>query len=127
MKGKGASAAYSKLLAILALFLIASCAFPTWSAAKREAIGTESRSLMARIVVTPEQPGHQLPPDQWPHEIASLNPVSVTVEWWGVDIVTKSWMDGGWGYHIPRDSNVLPMPRGCYSEIADGVFWHEPC
>jgi len=44
-----------------------------------------------------------------------------------VDINTRTFFDGGWGYNVPRSKRDLPMPADCYSEPIEGVFWHEPC
>ncbi len=45
----------------------------------------------------------------------------------GVEIVTKSGFDGGYGYEVPRTKADLSMPAACYSEPSPGVFWHNPC
>lgn len=49
------------------------------------------------------------------------------VHQWGLDIVVKSYFDGGWGYHITDQARELPMPEGCYTKLAEDVFWHDPC
>ena len=68
-----------------------------------------------------------VPPQKWPRAIAGLKPESVTVFGWGVDVVTKSGLDGGWGYQVPRRGADLPMPAGCYDEPVRGIFRHGPC
>lgn len=69
----------------------------------------------------------ELPQAELPPAIASLQPRFVLVGRNGVDIVTRPFMDGGWGYNVPRTKADLPMPADCYSEPVRGVFWHGPC
>ena len=69
----------------------------------------------------------KVPKEQWPLTIASLHPEAVTVHTWGVDIMTKAYFDGGYGYQVPLSKADLPMPPACYSEPSRGVFWHGPC
>ncbi len=68
-----------------------------------------------------------IPKEQWPPIISGLHPEHVTVHTWGVDILTKPYFDGGYGYEVPRSKTDLPMPASCYSEPSQGVFWYGPC
>jgi len=44
-----------------------------------------------------------------------------------VDITTKEFFDGGWGYGFASNKQDLSMLEECWSELGDGVFWHGPC
>ena len=87
----------------------------------------EAMSLMATHPAKPPLRYADVPKVQWPAAIASLDPERVVVHEWGVDILAKSYFDGGWGYHVARQRRDLPMLDGCYSEVSEGVFWHDPC
>ena len=116
------------VLAILAGFaLLGGCSWPVFDPEKLKAIKAEAVSLTASHPIKPPKAWVDVPKSQWPRAIASLQPHSVTIRHWGADIVTKSDMDGGWGYHIAQNKQDLPMPAGCYSEPIEGVFWHAPC
>lgn len=69
----------------------------------------------------------EIPRAEWPPTIASLDPKYVAVAKGSVDIVTRPFFDGGWGYNVPRSRDDLLMPAECYSEPSKGVFWHGPC
>lgn len=100
---------------------------PTFDRAKLAAIRAEAHALMRTHPSPASGDWVDVPPRDWPRTIAGLHPERVQVTGWGLNIATKSYFDGGWGYHIPRDRNGLPMPPGCYSEPSAGVFWHGPC
>jgi hypothetical protein len=101
------------------------CAFPhpTHSQTKLKEVAAESRHLMAAYPITP----YDIPKDKWPPAIASLNPSSVTVRHGMVDITTRPYFDGGWGYGFAPDKRDLTMLVECWSELGQSVFWHGPC
>lgn len=103
------------------------CHRPISDLEQLKAIRTEAQALMKTH--PPEQPSNpqDIPKGQWPAAITRLQPVNVTVNAWGVGIVTKVYFDGGYGYDVPRTKADLPMPAACYSEPSQGVFWHGPC
>ncbi len=107
--------------------ILGGCNRPVSDAELLSAIRAEAQRLMKTH--PPEQPGKwkDIPKDQWPTAISSLHPEAVTVYVWGVDITTKAYLDGGYGYEVPRSKADLPMPAACYSEPSQGVFWHGPC
>jgi hypothetical protein len=115
------------IAALAALALLAGCAFPTRDQSKLKAIKAESEALMATHPIKPPKLWVEIPRSQETPIIASLQPYSVMVREWGVDILMKPDFDGGWGYHVPRDKRDLPMPAWCYSDLGEGVFWHNPC
>lgn len=112
---------------VSALVLLTGCERPTHDQTALKAIKTESEMLMKAYPIVPTKGWTDVPKSQWPPAIAKLHPQSVTVHEWGVDISTKPYFDGGWGYMIPRREKDVPMPAGCYSEPGPGVFWHGPC
>jgi len=112
---------------LMALLLLCGCEGPSHDETLLRAIRTESDRLMAARPAKSPPGWTEIPGNEWPPAIASLHPFNVTVFEWGVDITTKPYFDGGWGYEIARSKNGLPMPAGCYSEPSPGVFWHGPC
>jgi hypothetical protein len=52
--------------------------------------------------------------------------VFVTVDSNGVDIMTKPYFDGGYGYFVPRIEGKLPYPEARYSALGQGVYWYRP-
>jgi len=115
-------------LAILAVFaLLSGCSRPISDTLKLRALKTEAQSLKAGHPIKSPKVWAEVPKSQWPPVIAGLEPYSVTVHQWGVDILVKPDFDGGWGYHVPRNKRDMPMPAGCYSEPSEGVFWHGSC
>lgn len=116
------------MLAMLAAMLVlGGCNRPISDPGKLQAIRAEAQALVDTY--PPEQPNRwrNVPAEQWPSVIASLQPQRVEVYTWGVDITIKAGFDGGWGYAVPRRKSDLPMPTACYSEPGPGVFWHGPC
>lgn len=115
------------LATVAAVFFLSSCNRPIADAVRLEAIRAEAQALMNTH--PPELPRNwrKVSRRQWPTAIASLHPEDVTVHTWGVDIVTKASVDGGYGYEVLRSKANLPMPATCYSEPSQGVFWHGPC
>jgi len=113
---------------LAALALLTGCHLPTHDQSKLKAIQAESERLFAAHPIEPSKGWADIPKNQWPPVIKSLHPYSVTVFGWGVDITTKPYFDGGWGYEVPQGGkHDLPMPAGCYSELGHGVFWHGLC
>lgn len=116
-----------RTLALLLLMLaLSGCPGPTSDREALRAAAAAARSLRAEHPPTP-QGWAEVPQGQWPLAIARLNPERVVVYRWGVDISTKSFFDGGWGYHVAEKPSDLPMLDGCYSEETPGMFWHGPC
>ena len=116
------------LLATFAtIAFLSGCNRPISDTAKLEAIRAEAQVLMNTR--PPEQPKswRKVPKEQWPATIAGLDPEDVMVHTWGVEIMTKAYFDGGYGYEVPRSKADLPMAASCYSEPGKGVFWHGPC
>ena len=111
----------------IAVLVTTGCNRPISDAAELSAIRREAMALME---THPPQlsPGYtSVAKQDWPAAIARLRPEAITVHTWGVDITTKPYFDGGWGYEVPRKKADLPMPAACYSEPSEGVFWHGPC
>jgi hypothetical protein len=99
---------------------------PTHNQSELKAIKAEAQSLVATHPIKPKG-WVDVPKSEWPPVIASLQPYSVTVHTWGVDISIKPYFDGGWGYAVSRNKRDLPMLEKCWSEPGQGVFWHGPC
>lgn len=68
----------------------------------------------------------EIPQDRWPPVIARLMPEVVFVQSDSVDIVIKSYFDGGWGYYVPLNDREHPEPKGRYSELGHNVYWYHP-
>ena len=100
---------------------------PIFDPAKLATMKAEAHGLMQAHPTPASGDWVDVPSRNWPRVVASLRPERVQVARWGVVITTKSYFDGGWGYHIPRQRRDLPMPQECYSEPAADVFWHGPC
>ncbi len=67
-----------------------------------------------------------VPKDKWPHTIASLNPMWITIFANGCDIQIKPMFDGGWGYFVPRTKSIPPAHEGRFSDLGYGVYWYHP-
>ncbi len=86
------------------------------------------RSGAMRLMRTDASPPDRDPdPDALPEAIRRLQPDHVIVRRNSVDIITKSWFDGGWGYYVTVDRAAPSMPIGCYLPIGDNIYWHNPC
>jgi poly(3-hydroxybutyrate) depolymerase len=105
------------------------CAFPhpTYDQTELKAIAAESQRLMVAYPVGPTAQSAHVPKDKWPPAISSLKPYSVVVRHGMVDITTKPFFDGGWGYGFATDKRNLTMLVECWSELGQGVYWHGPC
>jgi hypothetical protein len=112
---------------VLAAATLTACSRPVSDPNQLKAIRAEALFLMKTH--RPDLPGkeREVPKDQWPTAISHLDPVDVTVYPWGVDIQTRKYFDGGYGYEVPLNKALLPMPASCYREPSEGVFWHGPC
>ena len=115
------------LLALLMLWLSSGCDRPELNRSKLPRLRAEAYALMRTHPVPPTSSWRKVPKAEWPPTIASFNPEWVTVTHGSVDILTRPFFDGGWGYNVPRSQDDLPMPADCYSEPSKGVFWHGPC
>ena len=111
----------------IAVLAIGGCNRPISDRAELKAIRSEAMWLMETYPATRSHIYTSVAKQGWPAAIARLQPESVTVHTWGVDIITKPYFDGGSGYEIPRKKADLPMPPACYSELSHGVFWHGSC
>ena len=101
------------------------CAFPhpTYDQAILKAVRAETLVLLAS---KPSYTGPDLPKRQWPPAIAGLHPTFVIVYPDSIEIVTKPFFDGGWGYHVSRNERAGPEPAGRYSKLNLGVYWFHP-
>lgn len=109
------------LLAAIAIY--AAFPHPTHDQAELRALATQSRHLLARYK---DRPG-AVPKSQWPHEIAALQPANVIVREGAVEITTKRYFDGGWGYGFAPDKRDLGMLPACWSSLGQDMYWHGPC
>lgn len=116
------------MLTMLAVMsLLSGCNRPISDANKLEAIRAGAQALMKKYPAERPKNWRKISKGKWPAAIADLYPEDVTVHTWGVDITTKAYFDGGYGYDVPVSKANLPMPASCYSEPSRGVFWHGPC
>ena len=109
------------------LIELGGCDRPIFNMEKLPRVKAEALVLMRTHPIELRASGRDVPKAEWPPAIASLDPKWVSVRQGSVDIMTRPFFDGGWGYNVPRLERDLPMPRRCYSEPAAGVFWHGPC
>ncbi|MDF2999161.1 MAG: hypothetical protein K0R27_4798 [Xanthobacteraceae bacterium] len=107
--------------------ILSGCNRPISNAEQLTEIRGEAQTLMKTNALDQKKRWEEVPKDKWPTAISSLHPEAVTVHVWGVDIRTKAYFDGGYGYQVPRSKADLPMPAACYSEPIPGLFWHGPC
>lgn len=105
------------------------CAFPhpTYNQTRLRAIAAESQRLMVTYPISRTNQSADVPKDKWPPAIAGLKPYSVVVRHGMVDITTRPFFDGGWGYGFAPHKQDLTMLVECWSELGYGVFWHGPC
>jgi hypothetical protein len=115
------------LVAFAGLAALGGCDRPIFNMSKLPRVRAEALALMRTHPVDPQASGRAIPRAEWPQAIASLNPQWVSVRHGSVDIETRTFFDGGWGYNVPRSERDLSMPKRCYSEPSEGVFWHGPC
>jgi hypothetical protein len=96
---------------------------PTHDAAKLQEIASAAQTVLASH---PAGAPQQLPPNQLPQGITRLHPQLVIAEAEGLEIVTKPYFDGGWGYYVRRPGRELPQPKARFSELGTGVYWFHP-
>jgi hypothetical protein len=82
---------------------------------------------MVAYQIDPSEDYVDISRDKWPPAIRDLKPFSVSVRHGMVNIVTKPFFDGGWGYGFAVDKRHLTMLVECWSELGHGVYWHGPC
>ena len=107
---------------LMTLALLSACTRPTHDSATLQSIQRESAGLMAAY---PRGVG-DLPKNHWPRTIAGLHPAFVIVSSDEVEIVVKPYLDGGYGYLVPRDRQRLPEPKGRFSKLGTGIYWYHP-
>lgn len=115
------------IVILVALGLYSAVPHPTHNPKRLRAIAAEARHLMAIHPINPIKQASDVPKDQWPPAIAGLKPYYVTVYRGSVQIVTKPFFDGGWGYGFAPDKRNLGMLPECWSDLGEGLFWHGPC
>jgi hypothetical protein len=115
------------IIVLIALAIYCAFPHPTHNQAQLKAIAAESQHLMATYPLGPSAQRADIPKGKWPPAIAKLGPYSVTVRHGMVDITTKPFFDGGWGYGFAPDKQDLTMLVECWSELGHGVYWHGPC
>lgn len=115
------------IIVLIALAIYYVFPHPTQNQAQLEAIATASAHLLVMYPVGPSVQSTEIPKGKWPPAIANLKPHSVTVRHGIVDITTKPFLDGGWGYGFATDKQDLTMIVECWSELGHGVYWHGPC
>ena len=105
------------------------CAFPhpTHDDATLRAIAGEAQRLIAAHPISPRTQPVEIPRNEWPSVIVSLEPASVTVRGGMVDITMKPYFDGGWGYGFAANKQSLTMLPDCWSHLSYNVYWHGPC
>ena len=106
---------------------LSGCTSPISDPVMLNAIEGEARSLIIDYPISLPNGWVDIPIRRLPPKIAGLKPKTVTVHRWGVDIMVKPGLDGGYGYAVPKRQEDLPMPAKCYSELRHGLFWHGPC
>lgn len=124
---KGCLGAVVAIAVLAAIAIYIAIPHPTWNQAKVKAIAVESQQLMAAYPVDPTEQSVEVPKDKWPPTIAGLKPYSVFVRHGMVDITTKPFFDGGWGYGFAKDKRNLTMLVECWSQLGHNVHWHGPC
>jgi hypothetical protein len=100
---------------------------PTHDQATLRLVATEARHLLATTPLSSKVRFIVIPEDRWPSTIATLKPYSVIVRTGMVDVTTKPFFDGGWGYGFAADKRNLTMLMECWSELSRDVYWHGPC
>lgn len=100
---------------------------PTYDHTTLEAVAVESQYLIANYRANGAKHYTNLSKANWPPAIAGLEPQDVRVTSKTVDITTKSYFDGGWGYGFAPDRRDLGMRPECWDELAQDIYWHGPC
>lgn len=115
------------IIVLMALALYCALPHPTHNQTELKAVAFESKRLIVAYPITLSKQSINIPKDKWPPAISSLRPFSVTVRSGMVDITTKPYFDGGWGYGFALNKRDLTMLVECWSELGHGVYWHGPC
>jgi hypothetical protein len=115
---------FTALAVLTAVGIYCAIPRPTRDPTTLQAIAAESQHLLDIRL-----PGEStdLPKEKWPPAIASVRPYSVIVRPGVVDITTREYFDGGWGYGFASDKRNLGMLPECWSDLGHGLFWHDPC
>lgn len=106
---------------LAALAMLMGCERPIGDPVKLKAIKAEAHMLMKS-----HPAGAEIAKSRWPAEIARLRPEFVSIAEDGVHITTKPYLDGGWGYFVPRRERTLPEPVERFEEVGQGVYWWHP-
>ncbi|MBB3911233.1 hypothetical protein [Sphingomonas desiccabilis] len=115
------------IIVLIALAIYCAFPHPTHNQAQLEAIAADAEHLMATHPLGPSDQSADIPKGKWPPSIAKLEPYSVTVHHGMVDITTKPFFDGGWGYSFAPYKQDATTLVECWSELEHGVYWHVPC
>jgi len=115
------------LLVLLATTIYCSFPHPTHDQAELKALAAEARQLMAAHPLTYSRRYGDLSEDSWPPAVKKVGARYVIVRPGMVDITTKPFFDGGWGYGFAPDKRSLPMLAKCWSALGHGLYWHGPC
>jgi hypothetical protein len=115
------------IILLIVLGIYSAFPHPTHNQSTLKAIAADSQRLIAAHPLGSTQRSAHIPKDQWPPAIASLNPEFVIVYDGAVNITTKPFFDGGWGYGFAPDKRNLGMLEECWSELGHDMFWHGPC
>ena len=107
--------------------LAGQCSGPVRDEVKLRAIRTEAATLMATHAVGRTESPRDVPETDWPPAIASLRPEFVSVSSKDVDITTKAFFDGGWGYVITRKNGEPLWPKECRRQLMQEIYWRRPC
>ena len=124
---KGRLRIVAPIIVLIALAIYCAFPHPTHNQAQLKAVADESQHLLATYRLGPSVKWADLPKGKWPPAIAKLHPYSVTVRHGMVDITTKPYFDGGWGYGFALNKRDLTMLVECWSELGHAVYWHGPC
>jgi hypothetical protein len=115
------------VIILMVLGIYSAFPHPTHNQTILKTAAAESQQLIANHSINPKDESLWLPKEQWPPAIASLKPEFVIVDQDSVDITTKSFFDGGWGYGYAKNKRHLGMLEECWSELGHDMFWHGPC
>ena len=124
---RGCLSIAAPIAVLIALGIYSGFPRPTHDQATLRLVAAEARHLLATKPLSPKVRSIVLPKEQWPSTIATLKPYSVIVRSGMVDITTKPFFDGGWGYGFATDRRNLTMLVECWSELGSDVYWHGPC
>ena len=124
---KGCLSAGIAIAILVGIGIYSAFPHPTDNEATLRAVAFESRSLLKTHPTSTTDQSVDVPKSAWPASIASLKPYSVIVRPGMVDITTKPFFDGGWGYGFTADKRQLTMLVECWSELRHNVYWHGPC